>query len=181
MKKEIIDRINELGGTYSFTGRSLQSDIESISFNKSFIQKEFEDFLSNDTYDKIRETGFISEAELDCPRITFQKKLFTPFKTGTNDCDEWSSCLDKDKIRTVIKSEKLEFLFIGETGGFPNFYFICLSDQNTENPTVYSTDHEVFFDEVEVVGTLEDYFNLFVSDIEYQKTMEALVIELSSN
>lgn len=180
MKKEIADRITELGGTFNFTGQSLQSDIESIKFNKNFLHTEFEDYLQDELYSKIKEIGVIPETEISYPRITFQSMLFTPFTEGTADYAEWHNQLDEKEIQSVIGLSDLRFLYIGESNGFPNHYFICMSDTNKDNPTVYTTDHETFFSEIEVMGTLEDYFNFLVSQEEYQETMQSLVAELRS-
>ncbi|MGI6153978.1 MAG: hypothetical protein ACOYJB_09150 [Christensenellaceae bacterium] len=180
MKKEIADRITELGGTFSFQGQSLQNDIESIKFNKTYLMTEFEDYLQDELYAKIKQMGVIPEAEITYPRIEFQHNLFTPFTEGTDDYAEWNDSLDEEAVRSVVGSNELQFMYIGESAGYPNYYFICLSDLNKDNPTVYTTDHEAFFDEVEVMGTLEDYFNLFVSEEEYRATMENFVEELRS-
>ena len=54
-------------------------------------------------------------------------------------------------------------MFIGHSYGFPDNLFICLTDPYQENPIVYGTDHEVFFDEITKQGTLEDFFNSFMT------------------
>lgn len=180
MKSGITDRIIALGGTSDFSGQSLKADIESISFGKTFLLAEFEDYLNEDMCKKIAAQGAIPQEEITYPRITFQHKLFTPFTKGTDDYAEWNSLMDEDTVRGVIGSGELEFLYVGESNGYPNYYFICRSDANKDNPTVYSTDHELFFKEIEVEGTLEEYFGLFVSDEEFNATMESLVEELGS-
>ncbi|MDB0601998.1 hypothetical protein PL373_12715 [Tenacibaculum maritimum] len=57
----------------------------------------------------------------------------------------------------------MKLMFIGYSYGFPDNLFVCLSDPDKENPTVYGTDHEVYFDEITVQGTLEEYFNSFLT------------------
>ncbi|GAA0787793.1 hypothetical protein [Hathewaya limosa] len=59
IKKEIIDRSIELGGTFDFNGQSLQSNIESIHFNKSYLEKEFQEYLQDEVLDRIKEEGVI--------------------------------------------------------------------------------------------------------------------------
>ncbi len=181
MKKEIRDRIHELGGKSNFTGESLQKDMESIQFNKTFLISGFEDFLQTETYKKIKEIGSIPDSEIVYPRITFQSKIFTPFTVGTEDYEEWNDCLEEATVRAVINEKVLDFMYIGETNSWPNYYFVCLLDKNPKNPTVYSTDHEVFFDEITIEGTLEDYFKKFVDEVEYFSTMESLVVSLHNN
>ena len=59
--------------------------------------------------------------------------------------------------------------FIGllYTDSYPNYYYICLSDLNPENPIVWSTDHEVFFTDVTNEGALEDFLNKFMTKEEF--------------
>jgi hypothetical protein len=38
-----------------------------------------------------------------------------------------------------------------------------LSDPNPENPTVFGTDHEVFFSELTNEGNLDDFLNRFMT------------------
>lgn len=179
MKPSIAARIAELGGTYDFKGCSLQADLHSIRFDKAFLCTEFEDYLDDGLYEKMAASGtFPDEADLECHRITVQAKPFTPFTPGTADYQEWHDVLDEQEVRAAIGGITPEFLFIGETESYPNFYFVCLHDKNPDNPTVYSTDHEVYFSEIESFGTLEDFFNMLISAEEYQQVMHNLLDEL---
>lgn len=56
--------------------------------------------------------------------------------------------------------------------------WIKIKDDNIANPTVYSTDQEVYFDEIEVVGTLHDFLCVLVSEKEYESRIEELSKEL---
>ena len=78
----------------------------------------------------------------------------------------------QNDFREVIIGEKMELMIIGYSYGFPDNLFVCLSDPNNENPVVYGTDHEVYFDEITVEGTLEEYFNSFLSKDELIEILE---------
>lgn len=41
--------------------------------------------------------------------------------------------------------------------GFPDHLYVCLSDPDPSNPTVWGTDHEVFFQEIEPQGSLLEW------------------------
>ncbi|WP_299442893.1 hypothetical protein [uncultured Aquimarina sp.] len=189
MKKEILNRIQKLGGDISnVRGKSLQNDLESISFNTvlypkrsdtpwasideqepiygigEFIEGNKELFESNkiafydviiNHYYKLTEEGF--------GQVFFRNDLFTPFKQGTDDYDEWNGEWEESSFRKVINGTEMDLMFIGHSYGFPDNLFICLTDSNQENPTVYGTDHEVYFDEITKEGTLEEFFNSFLT------------------
>ncbi|MDU1905006.1 MAG: hypothetical protein E6772_09495 [Dysgonomonas sp.] len=178
MKKGIIDRINILGGIYNSVGEDIQSKLEGISFDRSFLLKEFEDYLQDSMYSRIKEGENILEGDISYPRINYQTELFTPFKEGTKDFLENKGLISKEKVQEIIPYDDPEFIIIGSSDSWPNYYFICSADKDSENPTVYTTDHEVYFDEIEKLGTLEDFFNLFVSPEEFGMTIENLRKEL---
>jgi len=98
----------------------------------------------------------------------WRAKLFTPFKKGTKDFEEWNGIFTDEgdeyfgvnltEIRkAAIGDSEPEFVLLLESYGFPNHYYICLSDPNPNNPTVFGTDHEVFFREISNEGSLEDF------------------------
>ncbi len=189
MKKEILKRIEQLGGNIDHVkGVSLQQDLQSITFNSvlypkrqdtpwakanesepiysigEFIQKNLEVFKSDrvkfynniiEHYFKITEEGF--------GQVFFRIDLFTPFKINSADYDEWNGEWEEEDFKKVIKGSEMDLMFIGHSYGFPDNLFICLSDPNQENPMVYGTDHEVYFDEISEEGTLEEYFNSFMT------------------
>ena len=47
---------------------------------------------------------------------------------------------------------------------------ISLSDPNLDNPTVFGTDHEVFFSEISNEGSLDDFLKKFVTKDEFVET-----------
>ena len=94
----------------------------------------------------------------------WQAVHFTPYQAGTADFDEWNRDFLEDDIdlKAVIQltqNPKPDFLQLFYRYSFPDRYYICLSDPDPENPTLFGTDHEVFFTEVTHEGSLEDFFN----------------------
>jgi len=189
MKKEILNRIQKLGGDISnVQGMSLQKDLESISFNTvlypkrsdtpwasideqepiysigEFIENNKKLFVSNKTafydmiinhYYKLTDEGF--------GQVFFKNDLFTPFKVGTDDYEEWKGEWEESSFRKVINGTEMDLMFIGHSYGFPDNLFICITDPNQDNPAVYGTDHEFYFDEITKEGTLEEFFNSFLT------------------
>ena len=189
MKQEIIDRIQDLGGNISnIKGNSLQKDLESISFNTvlypkpkdatwakseeqepihgigEFIENNKSLIASNKTelYNKIIK-HFYKITEEGFGQVFFKNELFTPFKEGTDSYEEWNGEWEERDFKKVIVGSEMELMLIGYSYGFPDNLFICLTDPNQDNPTVYGTDHEVFFDEIKSQGTLEEFFNSFMT------------------
>lgn len=91
----------------------------------------------------------------------FRPQLFTPFRENSPDFAAWTGVISEAAVREMIPADPLDFMQIAWSSGYPDVYFICLSDKNPDNPTVYSTDHEVFFTEIEEEGNLEAFFYSF--------------------
>lgn len=189
MKKEILNRIEALGGDISTVKNiSLQKDLEAITFDSvlhpkkkdtpwatsdetepingigGFIDENKDLFDSNKTafYDKII-SQYYRITEESFGQVIFRNTLFTPFQEGTDDYEEWKDFWQEEDFKKVIEGTDMNLMFIGYSYGFPDNLFICLTDPNPENPTVYGTDHTMFFDEITKQGTLEEFFNSFIS------------------
>ncbi len=195
MKQEILDRIKELGGNIDdVKGDSLLEDFQSITFNTVLYLKPEStpwesdiviglDELINENISlfNIDSESFYNKVIDHYYRVTdeplgqvfFKNTLFTPFKEGTEDFEEWDGEWEEEGFKEVIKGEEMDLMNIGYSYGYPDHYFICLSDPNLENPTVYSTDHETFFSEITIEGSLEEYFNSFISRDELIEMIKA--------
>jgi predicted DNA binding CopG/RHH family protein len=180
MKKEIENRIIELGGKCSFQGKSLQDDLMSISFEKTFLPHDFCDLLSDEQYEELRVKGALSISEpelLEYMRIEYEPFLYTPFKKGTEDYDDENDVLKQyeDYAKSIIGDDIQEFLVVGYTDA--ERYIVSLADKNPANPKVYEINMDLPFSENCLFdkGTLEEYFNSFVSANEYPRAIEKLV------
>lgn len=191
MKAEILERIKQLGGTVDHVQhKSLADDLLSITFDTvlyrrpedtpwqtaeqaepiygigAFIQ-ENEDLFKADKvafYTKMTNRYFCLTEE-GYGQLFWQPRLFTPFKEGTADFDEWNSDFtdeeetDLREITKVTGDTTPDFIELFYSYGFPDTYYIAVSDPHPENPTLFGTDHEVYFREVTNEGTLEDFLH----------------------
>lgn len=189
IKQSILNRIKELGGNIdNVKGISLKDDFKSIFFetvlypkpvdtawetkNKAepifgigaYIDEHIELLHSNkiEFYNNLIRHYFQDTKE-GCGQTFFKNELFTPFQEGTADYAEWSGEWKEESFKKVIVGTEMELMFIGFSYGYPDNLFICLTDPNQDNPTVYGTDHEEYFDEIAVEKTLEEYFNSFLT------------------
>ena len=194
MKKEILEKIKQLGGnTDKVKGYSLADDLLSITFDTALYQRKEDtpwataeqtepiygigDFINENEklfktdkqklYDKIIDKYFRLTDE-SYGQVFWQPRLFTPFKEGTDDFEEWNSDFtdedtDLSEIIKITNDKTPNFIEIFYSYGFPDNYYICLSDPNPENPTLFGTDHEVYFREVTNEGNLEDFLNTFMT------------------
>ena len=194
MKAKILEKIKQLGGNIdNVKGNSLAEDILSITFDTVLYQKpedtpwqtaedaepiygigefinENEEFFKTDKqalYDKIIDKYFRLTDE-GYGQVFWQPRLFTPFKEGTEDFEEWNSeFIDEDtdltEIIKVTNDKMPDFIQVFYSYGFPDNYYICLSDPNPENPTLFGTDHEEYFREVTNEGNFEDFLNTFMT------------------
>ncbi len=195
MNQKILFRIKQLGGNIdNIRGNSLQEDVQAIRFDTVLYQRPedtpwqtaeqaepivgIEKFLSeNKELIHENEEAFYNKLINQYYRITeegygqlfFTNKLFTPFREGTADFDEWNTdfaeddLVDLNEVYELTNDPTPDFIQIFYSYGFPDHYYVCLSDPNPENPTLFGTDHEVFFGEVTNEGSLEDFLNTFMT------------------
>lgn len=196
MKKEILDRISQLGGDISqVKGQTILDDLLSITFNTVFYKRpvdtpwakaeeeepifglgefieEHQELVETNRealYQKII-THFYQNTEEAYGQTFWQPILFTPFKEGTADYDNWyegyfddETLVDLSEVEKVTGTQTGDFLQLFYSYGFPDQLYISLDDPEKENPTVFGTDHEVFFGEITNEGALEAYFNQFMT------------------
>jgi hypothetical protein len=194
MKKEILDRIQQLGGNISkVKGLPSHSAILSITFDTVLYRRPIDtpwekaedsepiygiaEFITENQelfkkdpkafYDKIIEKYYRLTIE-GYGQMFWEGQPFTPFKVGTEDYEEWNDefideDIDLSEITKVTNDPAPDFIYLFSSYGFPDNYYICLSDPNPENPTLFGTDHEVFFREVTNEGNLEDFLNTFMT------------------
>lgn len=203
MKKEISERIKQLGGNIDrVKGNSLAEDILAITFDTVLYPKPkdtpwqtaedtepiygIEEFIDANKelfkadrqafYNKIIEKYFCLTEE-GFGQFFWQPMLFTPFKEGTADYEEWycdftDENTDLTQIIKVTNDKMPDFVQIFYSYGFPDSYYICLSDPHPDNPTLFGTDHEVYFREVTNEGNLEDFLNTFMTKDELLETVK---------
>ncbi len=190
MKKQILDRIKALGGNIDrVQGHSFIEDLLSIQFNTVLYERPSDTpWATTDQQEPIYGLGEYIEqhrAQFDLDPDAFFKQLiqdfyqlteeahgqtfwqpflFTPYKTGTEDFEEWNYDFLQDDInlKEIIeftKNPEPDFLQVFYRYSFPDQFYICLSDPNPENPTLFGTDHETFFKEVTNQGSLEQFLN----------------------
>ncbi len=203
MKSTILTRIINLGGNIDkLTGESLKFDLESLVLKTPLYLKpvdtpwskaedtepieglaefaaQHENLLTQDRnlfYDKLlgRYYGEGHENEPNAQSY-FVANNFTPFTYGTADFEEWNGIIDEDFVRGFVKGDRLDFMLISWSYSYPDTYFICLSDPNPDNPTVYGTDHEEYFSDIEPYGTLEEFLFSFYTKKELIEAFEHAV------
>lgn len=197
MKKEIINRIKQLGGDVKHVrGVSIQEDLCDITFNTAlYLKPEDTPWQSADDTEPIEGLGdwvdenmelFNSDREIfykkmvdtfynldEDPRaqLFWVAKLFTPFQKGTSDFEEWNDWFvddaELDEIIQHSNTDTPDFVELFYTDAYPNNYYISVSDVNVENPIVWSTDHEEFFTEITNEGTLEEFLNKCMTKEEF--------------
>ncbi|MCD9854897.1 hypothetical protein LUD75_09285 [Epilithonimonas sp. JDS] len=176
MKQEILERIKQLGGNIdNVKGSSLTDDLLAITFDTVLYQRPVDtpwasaeeeepiygigDFIDENTelfktdkqalYNKIIDKYFRLTEEA-YGQAFWQPRLFTPFKEGTADFDEWNSDFtdedtDLSEIIKVTDDNTPDFLQVFYSYGFPDNFFICLSDPNPDNPTFVWDRSRSFF------------------------------------
>lgn len=203
MKKQILDRIQQLGGNIdNVKGFSLADDLLSITFETvlykrpentpwqkaedtepiygiwEFITKNEELFKTNKQalYEKISEKYFCLTKE-PYGQVFWQTRLFTPFREETKDYEERNTEfndpeIDLSEVAKFTNNKTPDFMQVFYSYGFPDSYYICLSDPSPENPTLFGTDHEVYFREITNEWSLEDFLNVCMTKNELLEIIE---------
>ncbi|WP_046242388.1 hypothetical protein [Hymenobacter terrenus] len=189
MKPEILQQIVRLGGNITeATGSSLQDNLQAITFQNPLYPRSYQDSLYgiDEFYQKHKDQYFSSKSSFYSSLLAhffydhtipygqdfFRSYLFTPFTENTESYGELDGIATPEEIKQLIKCNSLEFICICHSYGFPDHYFICLTDENQDNPTVYSTDHEFFFQDITIKGSLEDFFGNYLEKSEFLKIVQ---------
>jgi hypothetical protein len=177
----IQQRIRDLGGSTPAATLSLADWLLGVKFPHNLYPKDW-DFYGVDTFfnehravyetnpdellDRIEARYFAEqdfakhdfEPDFYCGQHFWRPRLFTPFTPGTDDYKEWGASFieetDLSPVRSVCGEGTLEFVQVIYNVGYPNYYYVCLQDPAQDNPTVFGTDHEVYFVEISVEGSL---------------------------
>lgn len=191
MKESILTRIEALGGDISnVKGISLAEDLQSIKFNTVLYPKPEDEVPQTDNPEPIIDLGEYIAENIDLyndDEETFYKSLidryyrdteegfgqmfywgilFTPLKKGTDDYDEWfENNVDFSEIKKVVGDGDLVFIQVMYSYGFPDSYYVCLSDPDQDNPKIFGIDSEETFYTNE--GKLEDFLNSFMTKDEF--------------
>lgn len=203
MKREILERIEELGGNISsVTGKSLAEDLCSITFDTVLYRKNVDTPWSNaDDEEPIEGLGDFVDENIELYKkdkdvffnILYEKyfilteeaygqyfwsgEMFTPFREGSTDFEEWNDFFNDDlyslkKIFNITDNKNPDFVQLFYGYGYPDCIYAVSQDVNSENPTVFGTDHEEWFIEVDVEGDLEKYLQRFWTKKELREYME---------
>lgn len=203
MKREILDRIEALGGNISsVAGKSLAEDLCSITFETvlyrknvdtpwaaadyeepieslgDFIDKNIELYKGNKEvfFNKLYEKYFILTEE-PYGQYFWRGEMFTPFQEGSADFEEWNDMFKKDiysfkEVLEVTDNKDADFVYLFYGYGYPDCVYVANQDVNTENPTVFATDHEEWFIEIDDEGDLEKYLQSFWTKEELRDYIE---------
>ncbi|AZA76644.1 hypothetical protein EG347_03475 [Chryseobacterium sp. G0186] len=193
MNDNIIKKINDLGGNTDAVslGKSFVENWRSITFTHYFYDKDWDVYgidqfynENNDLYANEREKfyenlieHYFSDHELPYGQYFIKDWLFTPFKENSADWEEFEDLIEEDFVQEVVKIPKPEFICIFYSYGYPDHFFVCTTDPDQLNPSVYSTDHEVYFDELENKGCLEEFLNRFMTKEEFLQVVKEYLEE----
>lgn len=194
MSPTILAQIKLLGGrTHQVKGQSLAADLQAITFDAVLYPRPTDTpwataadtepiaglndvveanraLLATDPaafYRRIID-HFYCLTEAPHGQVFFRPVLFTPFRPGTRDYDEWNDhftepeAVDLSPVHAIAHDPTPDFMYLAHSYGFPDTYFVCLSDPKPANPTVFGTDHEEFFSTISNEGSLEDFWQRFM-------------------
>jgi hypothetical protein len=196
LKQTILGKIQRLGGTTDkVQGISLLKDLQAIKLEQPLYPKDtygeelygVDEFFAKHQklylkdkpafFERLLKTFF---AKNQPPRghMVYLGKPFTPLKKGSKDYKEWQDdfededAVDLSEIKELTGEERPDFVQIASSFSYPDSFYVCLSDPKPSNPTVFGTDHEMFFLEVTNEGTLEQFFQKFLTQAEFLKIIK---------
>ncbi|MCT2563986.1 hypothetical protein [Chryseobacterium herbae] len=179
MYTKIVEKLNALGGNtdHISADKTFAENWQSIQFSGYLYDKEWDVYGIDAFYEKNKETyvdhnekfyedlieHYFSEHEQTYGQDFYKDWLFTPFKKDSKDDGELDGFVEEDELRKTVQGTEMDFICIIYSYGYPDHYFVCLTDPNPINPTVYSTDHEVYFQKIENEGSLEDFLDRYMT------------------
>jgi hypothetical protein len=203
LKKSILEKVQRLGGTTDkVQGVSLLKDLPAIKLKQPLYPRDtygeelygIDEFFEKyqklyvkdkaDFFERLLK-GFFSKNQPPRGHMVYVGKPFTPLKKGSKDYADWHDWFedeaDLSEINNFIDDKVPEFVQIADSFGYPDHFYVCVSDPKPSNPTVFGTDHEVFFIEISNRGNLETFFDQFLTKDEFlaivQKHLEGKVSE----
>ncbi|WP_053328846.1 hypothetical protein [Chryseobacterium gallinarum] len=187
MKDTIINKIKTLGGNTDAVDqdKNFIENWRSITFNHYLYDKDWDVYGIDQFYESNKElyhnqpekfyenllNHYFSAHDSAYGQYFVKDWMFTPFKEGSENQEEFDDLIDEDYVQEVVGISKPEFMCILYSYGYPDHYFVCTTDPDPSNPTVYSTDHEVYFDELENEGSLEEFLDRFMTKEEFHKVV----------
>lgn len=171
MNNSIIHKINTLGGVTDAVNpdKTFTENWQSIRFNNYLYDKDWDvygidEFYRNHAalykennekfYNDLTEHYF-SLHDRTYGQYFFKDWMFTPFKPDSEDYEELEGLVEENELKKTVEGKEMDFVCIFYSYGYPDHYFVCTTDPDQSNPTVYGTDHEVYFDEIENEGSLD--------------------------
>ena len=190
------------GNISSVEGKSLAEDLCSITFETVLYRKNVDtpwadaddeepiyglvDFIDENIelykedkevfFNKLYEKYFILTEE-PYGQYFWRGEMFTPFKQESADFKEWNKMFKDDKysfseILSVTDNKDTDFVHLFYGYDYPDCIYVASQDINSENPTVFGTDHEVWFIEIYDEGDLEKYLQNFWTKEELRDYIE---------
>lgn len=157
LRPDILNRIVSLGGSHGPPDLDLEPalrafELPPVLVPRTKIEYPFSDF-SDPNYrsqaQKVLGTPGTENEEIEkfvkehigfATVRTFDDHYLRPIS------DEWRDLVAPEAhIREVVKATELVFVEFAWLTGSPDLIYICLTDPEPADPTVYSTDHETTF------------------------------------
>ncbi|MBL3547822.1 hypothetical protein [Chryseobacterium sp. KMC2] len=188
MNDSIIHKINTLGGVTDAVNpdKTFTENWQSIRFNNYLYDKDWDvygidEFYRNHAalykennekfYNDLTEHYF-SLHDRTYGQYFFKDWMFTPFKPGSEDYEELEGLVEENDLKKTVEGKEMDFVCIFYSYGYPDHYFVCTTDPDQSNPAVYGTDHEVYFDEIENEGSLEEFLDRFMTKEEFREVVK---------
>ena len=188
MNESIVNKIRKLGGNTDavHTDKNFVENWRSIIFGHHLYDRDW-DVYGIDQYYEENSTvyhndqesfykellkHYFSDHELAYGQYFFKDWFFTPFKKDTDNYEELDGLIEEHEVKKMVEGSEMDFICIFYFYGYPDHFFVCTTDPDQTNPTVYSTDHEVYFQEIENEGKLENFLDRFMTKEEFLETVK---------
>ncbi|MCW1961994.1 hypothetical protein [Chryseobacterium viscerum] len=188
MNEGIVKKIKKLGGKTDAVhpDKSFAENWQSVSFSHHLYDKDWDVYGIDQYYEQYKDLyienqksfyrnlleHYFSDHELPYGQYFFKDWVFTPFKENSEDYGELDGLVEEYEVKEIVQGNEMDFICIFYSYGYPDHFFVCTTDPDQNNPTVYSTDHEVYFQEIENEGKLEDFLYRFMTKEEFLESVK---------
>lgn len=176
---EIDQRIAALGGTVTPCDGTIGQRLQAVDFSQvdggRLLFARWAEPAELSLLDAVAaEPERVAEL-VGYPKLEWDVRRFTPFTPGTPDHEEWDGYIPSGPLVKQCGVASPTVWFLGFSEGWPNHFFVIGEDPDPANPTIYTTDHEVYFSEVEKRGDLRELLASVLTPAELAESAREVV------
>ena len=183
LSERILKRVVQLGGAHGVADLEMEAAIRGLNFPAPLLGgDEVDDAISQEDatlWLTVEPEQFFKSIPRGFKPFffrTFENHYFKPFTEGSSDQGAWGD-LNEEYFRQQVTGPTLGFIEIGcWEGGYPDLFYVCLSDPDPSNPQVYATDSDCSWETIKQEGQLLAFLDRFQTPSQLRATLQRITV-----